>query len=89
MPPLFAWLTGNVRTTTAATLSVPLNVSLGSIGQLLGVYIYKGSESPGFPSGHYTNAAFALSGALSTLCLRMFYMRRNRRLREGERRWRL
>ncbi|KAG7092034.1 hypothetical protein E1B28_008415 [Marasmius oreades] len=89
IPPLLSWLTGNLRTTASATLSVPLNVSLGSIGQILGVYIYKASESPGYPTGHYTNAGFALLGSILVLCLRMIYVRRNSRLEVGERRWHL
>ena len=54
-----------------------------------GLFIYKSSESPGFPTGHYTNAGFMFSGALVGLALRYIYIRRNRRLAPGEPRWRL
>ncbi|OJT10808.1 hypothetical protein TRAPUB_12677 [Trametes pubescens] len=89
IPPLLSWLTANLRTTGASTLGVPLNVSIGQIGQIIGVYIYKSNESPGYPTGHYTNAGFLLIGALSVLGLRVMYVRRNKRLGPDERRWRL
>lgn len=38
-PPLLSWLTANLRSTGAATLAVPLNVSIGEIGQLIGAQI--------------------------------------------------
>ena len=36
IPPLLSWLTANLRGTGAATLAVPLNVSIGQIGQIIG-----------------------------------------------------
>ena len=54
-----------------------------------GIFIYKSSESPGFPTGHYTNAGFMFSGALLGLGLRLVYTQRNRKLQPGEPRWRL
>ena len=54
-----------------------------------GIFIYKSSESPGFPTGHYTNAGFMFSVALLGLVLRYVYTRRNRELEPGEPRWRL
>ncbi|EKM51127.1 uncharacterized protein PHACADRAFT_151720 [Phanerochaete carnosa HHB-10118-sp] len=85
--PLLSWLMANLRSTGASTLSVPLTVSFGQIGQIIGVYIYKSSEAPGYPTGHYTNAAFLLAGALVVLLLRWIYVGRNRRLLPGERKW--
>ncbi|KAI0314574.1 MFS general substrate transporter [Amylostereum chailletii] len=89
IPPLLSWLTGNLRTTGATTLGVPLNVSIGQIGQIIGVYIYKTSEAPGYPTGHYTNAGFCLLGTLIVIILRYVYVRRNRALSPGNRPWRL
>ncbi|KAI1789075.1 MFS transporter [Ganoderma leucocontextum] len=89
IPPLLSWLTANLRGTGAATLAVPLNVSIGQIGQIIGVYIYKANESPGYPTGHYTNACFLLVGAFAVLGLRVMYIQRNKRLEPGARRWRL
>lgn len=54
-----------------------------------GIYIYKPSEAPAYPTGHFTNAGFLLTGAGLTLLLRHIYMRRNCVLRAGERRWQL
>ncbi|KAH9933974.1 MFS transporter [Epithele typhae] len=89
IPPLLSWLTANLRGTGASTLAVPLNVSTGQIGQIIGVYIYKASESPKYPTGHYTNAGFLLVGAASVMGLRFMYVGRNKRLGPGEQKWRL
>jgi hypothetical protein len=35
-PPLLSWLTANLRSTGASTMAVPLNISFGEIGQLVG-----------------------------------------------------
>ena len=53
------------------------------------MYIYKANESPGYPTGHYTNAGFLLVGACTVMGLRVMYVRRNKRLAPGEREWRL
>ncbi|KAI1794062.1 MFS general substrate transporter [Ganoderma leucocontextum] len=87
--PTLSWLTANLRGTGASTLAVPLNGSLATFGQIIGIFIYKSSESPGFPTGHYTNAGFMFSGALLGLGLRYVYTRRNRKLEPSEPRWRL
>ena len=34
--PMLSWLTGNIRSTGAATLMVPLNVSIATFGQIIG-----------------------------------------------------
>ncbi|KAI0702376.1 MFS transporter [Cerioporus squamosus] len=87
--PSLSWLTANLRSTGAATLAVPLNVAFGQLGQIIGVYIYKDSEAPGFPTGHFTNAGFLLEGAIIIMSLRLFYVYKNKRLAPGERKWRL
>ena len=53
------------------------------------MYIFKAAEAPGYRTGHYTNAAFLLLGALVVLALRAVYARRNARLLPGARAWRL
>ncbi|TCD67721.1 hypothetical protein EIP91_012019 [Steccherinum ochraceum] len=78
IPPLLSWLTANLRTTSASTLAVPLNVSIGQIGQFIGIYIFKANEAPGYRTGHFTNAAFLMLGAAVVLVLRAIYTRRNR-----------
>ncbi|RPD74212.1 MFS general substrate transporter [Lentinus tigrinus ALCF2SS1-7] len=87
--PTLSWLTANLRGTGASTLAVPLNGSFATFGQIVGIFIYKSSESPGFPTGHYTNAGFMFSGAIAGLVLRCVYARRNRKLASGEPRWRM
>ncbi|KAI0355551.1 MFS general substrate transporter [Trametes cingulata] len=87
--PSLSWLTANLRNTGASTLAVPLNVSIATIGQITGTFVYKSSEAPAFPTGHYSNAGFMFAGALIALGLRWFYVRRNRTLAAGEPRWRL
>ncbi|KAJ3755737.1 MFS transporter [Lentinula raphanica] len=89
IPPLLSWLTANLQTTGAATLGVPMNVSMGAIGQIIGVYIYKASEAPGYPTGHFTNAAFALLGSVLALVMRTVYIRWNRNLGANDRAWRV
>lgn len=54
-----------------------------------GVYIYKSSEEPGYPTGHFTNAAFLLLAAAVVLILRYTYIRRNRALAPSQRKWEL
>ncbi|KAI0084559.1 MFS transporter [Irpex rosettiformis] len=88
-PLLLSWLTANLRNTGATTLAVPLTVSLGQIGQIVGVFIYKPSEAPGYPTGHFTIGGFLIAGAVVVLVLRYIYVTRNLRLAEGERKWEL
>ncbi|KAI0773194.1 MFS transporter [Trametes elegans] len=88
-PPSLSWLTANLRSTGAMTLAIPLAIVFGQFGQIIGVYIYKDSEEPGFPTGHFTNAGFLLEGAGLLLSLRFFYVSRNKRLGPDERKWRL
>lgn len=57
--------------------------------RVTGVYIYKDSEAPGFPTGHFTNAGFLIGGAILIASLRFVYVYRNKRLGPGERQWRL
>lgn len=51
IPPLLGWLSSNARGTTAAAITIPLNVSFGGIGQIIGVWIYKAEEAPRYPTG--------------------------------------
>lgn len=56
---------------------------------LAGVYIFKSSEAPGYPTGHFTNAAFLIEGAIVVLVLRAIYKHRNKTLPEHEKLWQL
>ena len=37
-PPILSWYTGNLQSTAAITLGLPLNISLGQIGQIIGAF---------------------------------------------------
>lgn len=89
VPPMLSWLTANLRNTGALTLGVPMNVALSQIGQIIGVWTFKPSEAPGYPTVLFTNAAFLLMGCFAVLILQVIYTRRNRKLLPGERKWEL
>ncbi|PFH62795.1 hypothetical protein XA68_11807 [Ophiocordyceps unilateralis] len=89
VPPMLGWLTSNLFSTASTGLAVAINVSVGGgLGQIPGVWIYKPAEaSLGYPTGHWTNAAFLLLVAVMALALRFFYVGENGRLAaEAERR---
>lgn len=93
IPPLLGWLTGNLHSTSAASLAIALNVSFGSPGQIVGVWIYQEDEKlAGYPTGHWTNVGMMLAGAVLILGLRWWYRKDNKRIwREGcrEKLWKL
>lgn len=84
IPPLLGWLSSNVLGTAATGLAIAINVSFGGgLGQIPGVWIYKANEKKdGYPTGHWTNAAFQLAVSIGSLGLWWFYTTRNRRIRE-------
>ncbi|KAK0211373.1 MFS transporter [Desarmillaria ectypa] len=86
-PSLLAWLTGNLRDTNATTLAIPVNVAFGASGQMIGIFIYKSSEAPGYPTGHFTMGAVLLVGAVGVGILRVIYRRKNRELGVGQSPW--
>ncbi|KAK3314362.1 major facilitator superfamily domain-containing protein [Apodospora peruviana] len=82
IPPMLGWLTSNVYSTASVGLAVALNVSFGAgLGQIPGVWIYKGDESVrGFPTGHWTNAGMLLFVSAGSFLLRFVYGYKNRKL---------
>ncbi|KAG7442439.1 MFS transporter [Guyanagaster necrorhizus] len=86
-PSLLAWLTGNLRDTNATTLAIPMNVAFGASGQMIGIFLYRSNEAPGYLTGHYTNGAALLVGAVGVGILRVIYARRNRELGVGQSPW--
>ncbi|KAK0442039.1 MFS general substrate transporter [Desarmillaria tabescens] len=86
-PSTMAWLTGNLRNTNAMTLAIPLNMVFSLAGSLTGFRIYFPREAPGYPTGHYTNGAVLLAGAVCVQLLRLIYQRRNRYLDIGQKPW--
>ncbi|KAG7442424.1 MFS general substrate transporter [Guyanagaster necrorhizus] len=87
-PLLLTWLSGNLRDTDAVTLAIPMNFTFGVlIGQITGIFIYKSSEAPGYPTGHYTNGTVLIVGALCVGILRVIYTKRNMALGIGQSQW--
>lgn len=82
IPPLLGWLTSNMVTTASVGLAVAINVSFGAgLGQMPGIWIYKSDEKKrGYPTGHWTNAAFLLVVVIGAPILRMYYVRKNKKL---------
>ncbi|KAF2020465.1 permease of the major facilitator superfamily [Aaosphaeria arxii CBS 175.79] len=84
IPILLGWLSANLRSTSAQGLALALNISFGAPGQILGVWIYKGSEQKkGYPTGHWINGALLLVGSVLTGALVALYTYRNRRIDKG------
>ncbi|KAH7137457.1 MFS transporter [Dactylonectria estremocensis] len=84
IPILLGWLSANLRSTSAQGLAIALNISFGAPGQILGVWIYKGSEKEsGYPTGHWVNGSLLLLGAVLTGSLVVLYTYRNRRIDRG------
>ncbi|KAG8710537.1 hypothetical protein FRC09_000083 [Ceratobasidium sp. 395] len=51
IPPLLGWISANVRGTGAVGIAIAMNVSMGGLGQIIGVWIYKANEKPGYFTG--------------------------------------
>ncbi|SPO39701.1 related to putative tartrate transporter [Pseudozyma flocculosa] len=79
-------VSANARGTTATVLEVALCVAVGNCGQMVGVWIYRSSEAPSFPTGMFTNLGSLLLTTVSAGLLTMYYNRCNRGLAPG-RRW--
>ncbi|KAK0442023.1 major facilitator superfamily domain-containing protein [Desarmillaria tabescens] len=73
--------------TNAATLAIPMNMAIGALGQIVGFFIYKSKEAPGYPTGHFTNGALLLAGASGVGMLRAIYQRRNKGSGVGQSIW--
>ncbi|CAE6498875.1 unnamed protein product [Rhizoctonia solani] len=85
--PSLGWLSSNLHTTGAAGLALGLALSFAGPGQIIGVWIYKANESPGYFTGHMVNFAILLLGVCIFIGLRTLYSRRNSKLPEGSRLW--
>ncbi|KIL92420.1 hypothetical protein FAVG1_04831 [Fusarium avenaceum] len=84
IPILLGWLSANLRSTSSQGLALALNISFGAPGQILGVWVYKGSEKTrGYPTGHWINGGLLLLGAVLTGMLVILYTYRNRRIDRG------
>ncbi|CAE6360433.1 unnamed protein product [Rhizoctonia solani] len=89
IPPLLGWLSTNVRGAGAVGLAIAINISMGGTGQIIGVWIYKANEKPGYITGHMTNFAMLLFGSMVVCGLRFYYTRQNQRMGHGDLKWAL
>lgn len=80
LPALCAWVSDNVRTTTAGSLASALNIAFSGPGQIIGVWIYRAQDRPFYRLGHAVNAAFMVLGAILSLGLWVHYKRLNKKL---------
>ncbi|KAI1272917.1 major facilitator superfamily domain-containing protein [Xylaria sp. FL0933] len=80
LPVLCAWVSDNVRNTTAGSLASGLNIAFTGPGQIIGVWIYRSQDSPAFRLGHGINAGFLLLGSVFSFGLYWHYTRLNKRL---------
>ncbi|KAK0496669.1 MFS transporter [Armillaria luteobubalina] len=86
-PSFLTWFTGNLRDTNATTLAIPMNVASMTFGEMIGMFIYKSAEAPGYPTGNFTNGAVLFAGAICIGVLKVIYKKRNRGLAVGECPW--
>ncbi|PMD45553.1 MFS general substrate transporter [Hyaloscypha variabilis F] len=88
LPALCAWVSDNVRSTTAGSLASGLNIAFTGPGQIIGVWIYRAQDKPLYRLGHGINAGFLALGAILSLGLHLHYRRLNKKLEgTGEARW--
>ncbi|KAJ5727168.1 hypothetical protein N7493_004988, partial [Penicillium malachiteum] len=87
LPSLCAWVSDNVRTTTAGSIASGLNVAFSGPGQIIGVWIYESQQAPRYQLGHAVNAVSQFVGMVLALGLWLHYRKLNSRLRPGETRW--
>jgi hypothetical protein len=88
LPSLCAWVSDNVRSTTAGSLASGLNIAFTGPGQIIGVWIYRAQDKPLYRLGHGVNAGFLALGAILSLGLHLHYRRLNKKLEgTGEAKW--
>ncbi|KAI0817097.1 major facilitator superfamily domain-containing protein [Xylaria sp. FL0064] len=80
LPVLCAWVSDNVRNTTAGSLASGLNIAFTGPGQIIGVWIYRSQDSPAFRLGHGINAGFLALGSVFSFGLYWHYTRLNKQL---------
>lgn len=88
LPSLCAWVGDNVRTPSAASLSIALNIAFSGPGQIVGVWIYRPQDAPQYRLGHSINAGFILMSGIGSFCLMAYYRSLNRKMvGTNEQRW--
>jgi hypothetical protein len=81
LPSLCAWVSDNVRSTTAGSLASGLNIAFTGPGQIIGVWIYRAQDKPVYRLGHSVNAGFLVLGPVLSFGLSLHYRRLNRKLK--------
>lgn len=88
LPSLCAWVSDNVRNTTAGSIASGLNIAFTGPGQIIGVWIYRSQDAPFYTLGHAINAGFLFLGAILSFGLAWHYHRLNQKLKgTDEKRW--
>ncbi|KAK0196375.1 hypothetical protein F5146DRAFT_1129132 [Armillaria mellea] len=84
---ILAWFTSNLRDTNTTTLAIAFNSTFIIAGRVIGVFLYKLSEAPGYRTGHYTNGGLLFFCAACIQLLWMIYKWRNKKLQIGQNPW--
>jgi uncharacterized membrane protein YeaQ/YmgE (transglycosylase-associated protein family) len=77
-PGVSAWTVNNLGPKKRA-MGVAYMVMIGSVGGIVGSFIYLDSEKPGYPTGFGSSLAFASAGVVSCIVLEITYWRINKR----------
>lgn len=80
LPAINAWVGDVVKTTTARSLSIALNIAFSGPGQIVGVWIYRAQDKPFYRLGHGVNAGVSFMAATLALGLTVYYRRLNAKL---------
>ncbi|RMJ09709.1 hypothetical protein CDV36_010657 [Fusarium kuroshium] len=73
-----AWTVNNLAGPTKRAQGIAYMICLGSIGGIIGSYIYKENEKPKYPTGFGASFAFAGLGIVSCLLLEFIFWKINR-----------
>ncbi|KAL4898367.1 major facilitator superfamily domain-containing protein [Aspergillus ambiguus] len=87
LPSLCAWVSDNVRNTTASSLASGLNIAFSGPGQIIGVWIYKDQQAPQYQLGHAVNCVSQCLGLVLSIGLWYLYRKKNANLASGEAKW--
>lgn len=88
LPSLCAWVSDNVRNTTAGSIASGLNIAFTGPGQIIGVWIYRSQDKPFYTLGHAVNAGCLALGAVISFGLSWYYINLNKKIKgTGETKW--
>ncbi|KAJ6035175.1 hypothetical protein N7499_002393 [Penicillium canescens] len=87
LPAIYAWVSDNVHSATAASLASGLNIAFTGPGQIIGVWIYQVQQPSRYQTVHSVNAASQFLAMAFALGLWCYYRRRNAKHAPGEQKW--